>query len=78
MTPNPSLEGTLTGKPSRPRSGVVHHPLSGGLLTPIVAFGLALVLLLPTVSGYLGLDGKFDVLWLMGLPFYALWDGIID
>lgn len=77
MTPNPSLEGTLIGKPRRPRSGVVHHPLSGGLLTPIVAFGLAFVVLLPTVSGYVGLDGVFDGLWLMGIPVYALPGGII-
>ena len=77
MTPNPSLEGTLIGKPRQPRSGVVHHPLSGGLLTPIVAFGLAFVVLLPTVSGYVDLDGVFDGLWLMGIPVYALPGGII-
>ncbi len=34
VTPNPSLERTLTGKPRWPRSGVVHHPLRGQRVSP--------------------------------------------
>ncbi len=34
VLPDPSLEGTLTGKPRWPRSGVVHHPLRGQRVSP--------------------------------------------
>ena len=51
--------------------------IGGGVLTPIVAFAIAFAVLLPAVSGFLGLGGEFDGLWLMLLPIYALPGGII-
>ncbi len=35
--PNPSLEGTSTGKPLGPRGGVVHHPPRGPSASPLPA-----------------------------------------
>jgi len=43
----------------------------------MVAFGLAFIVLLPPISGFFGLDGEFDGLWLMGLPIFALPCGVI-
>lgn len=51
--------------------------IGGGLLTPIVAFALAFAVMLPAVSGYFGLGGEFDGLWLMGIPVFSLPGGII-
>ncbi len=51
--------------------------IGGGLLTPIVAFTLAFAVLLPAVSGFFGLAGEFDGLWLMGIPVFSLPGGII-
>ncbi len=51
--------------------------IGGGVLTPIVAFALAFAVLLPAVSGYFGLGGEFDGLWLMGIPVFSLPGGVI-
>ncbi len=64
----------------RPRSGwftLLAGVIGGGLLSAMVALGLAFIVLLPPMSGFFGLGGEFDGLWLMGLPVFALPCGVI-
>ncbi len=52
--------------------------IGGGLLSAMLAFGLAIIVLtIPPLPRLLGLAGEFDGLWVFLLPVYALPGGAI-